>query len=127
MKPPSSYEKRPELIYFIQSERGGPVKIGRSKDPILRLRALQTAHPYPLLLLATVEHPDITEMSLHEQFAESRLLGEWFEPTPGLMGLIRALEKAEDKKDEKRRKELALMLDIGGGKLFNALAAQGRP
>jgi hypothetical protein len=35
------------LVYFIQCERGGPVKIGMAVHPPSRLRELQLACPYP--------------------------------------------------------------------------------
>jgi hypothetical protein len=43
---------RSEIVYFIQAESGGPVKIGKSTRPENRLRQLQTSHPVKLLLLA---------------------------------------------------------------------------
>lgn len=35
---------RPEFIYFVAQE-DGPIKIGRSKEPISRLRSMQTGNP----------------------------------------------------------------------------------
>jgi len=76
-------------VYFIRSKTGGPVKIGVSRDVNKRLGALQTAHPYRLVVVATIHNGGVSaERSLHEQFAEFRLNGEWFEWSPGLGRLI---------------------------------------
>ena len=36
--------EKPEFIYFV-SQMDGPIKIGRSKEPISRLRSMQTGNP----------------------------------------------------------------------------------
>jgi hypothetical protein len=64
-------------IYFIR-ERGGAVKIGKADNVKRRLAGLQTAHAYPLDLLAAVFAPAHLEEDLHEALAEHRLSGEWF-------------------------------------------------
>ena len=60
--------------YFISNGRA--VKIGRARRPAHRLRQLQTAHPQPLTLVATLDGDQ--EASLHRRFAGDRLEGEWF-------------------------------------------------
>lgn len=67
-------------IYFIQSGTNGPIKIGVSANPADRLRELQTAHPEPLLLLATFPGGFDPERALHVRFARHWLRGEWFAP-----------------------------------------------
>jgi hypothetical protein len=68
-------------IYFLQAENGGPVKIGRSRFPEQRLAWFQTAHAERLVLRAVVAGEPSFERELHRRFADSRMLGEWFEPT----------------------------------------------
>ncbi len=76
-------QQREELkphVYFIRSDRGGPVKIGVAQDVYARLVALQTAHPYPLQVIGIIRHGGrATEAALHKRFATCRLNGEWFE------------------------------------------------
>jgi hypothetical protein len=79
----------PSGVYFIQAESGGPIKIGHSDDPTLRLKSLQTAHPYRLVLLLSVPASTGTEAALHKRFATYRLRGEWFRPVRPLREMIR--------------------------------------
>lgn len=66
------------VVYFVQAENGGPVKIGVAKDPARRMAELQAMSPYTLRILATVEGGFRREKELHAQFADWRLHGEWF-------------------------------------------------
>lgn len=78
-------------MYFIQCGEGGPIKIGISHNPNVRLRALQTAAPYQLrLVLASgpVAHAERYEAWLHALHADSRLNGEWFLPSAALLSHI---------------------------------------
>jgi len=65
-----------ECVYFVQSQHGGPVKIGYSKNLASRLSSLSTASPHSLRLLAVAEGTVETEQRLYAQFAEARLNGE---------------------------------------------------
>lgn len=67
-------------IYLIRIGTSDHIKIGISVDVHARLRTLQTSTPYPLSL---IEHFVVTnaydvEQSLHNQYADKRLSGEWF-------------------------------------------------
>lgn len=77
-------------IYFIGTG-DGPIKIGFSNDPLARLRALQTASPYPLKLLATTRGGPKKEAEYHTRFAEHRMSGEWFSPHPSILRTIKRL------------------------------------
>jgi len=73
-------KKKEFHVYFIQSEQGGPIKIGSASNVEQRLESLQTAHAYPLKIIAVFPHAGLkTEKMLHERFAKYRLNGEWFE------------------------------------------------
>lgn len=81
------------MIYFVQAEAGGLIKIGASDYPATRLRQIQSFCPIPLRLLGVVpgiQHESATlEVDLHCRFHRFRAHGEWFEPTPGLLAYIR--------------------------------------
>jgi hypothetical protein len=74
------------MIYFIQDEATGLIKIGRSVRPIEeRIKELQTGCPGKLTMLATIEEDESSERELHEVFAEDRVGGEWFRPSSYLL------------------------------------------
>jgi hypothetical protein len=77
-----------KLIYFIQAGKAGPIKIGISKDPRRRLRALQVPNAKTLSLLGCMEGDLDTEREIHSTFRYSRIRGEWFSPSPELMKFI---------------------------------------
>jgi hypothetical protein len=64
------------FVYFLRCQ--GYVKIGWSKTPELRLRALRTALPFTLDVLAVHPGTRADEQSLHHRFASQRYRGEWF-------------------------------------------------
>jgi len=73
-----------EFTYFIQSENGGPIKIGYTRqDPNQRLKDLQTGSPVKLKLLGAIKGNK--EAMLHHKFIEERSHGEWFEPSTKLV------------------------------------------
>jgi hypothetical protein len=77
--------------YFIGGD-DGPIKIGYSISVKDRLRTLQLCSPIRLRVLATASGGMQRESAYHGQFAESRLHGEWFERTPGLLAEIERLK-----------------------------------
>ena len=68
------------MIYFIQQGEDGPVKIGYATVIEKRFRALQSASPYPLKVIGSMQGSVIDEKRMHLQFSKHRLQGEWFEP-----------------------------------------------
>jgi hypothetical protein len=77
-----------QQVYFIRSSRSGLIKIGISSHPINRLRELRTSEPVELL--GTLQGGRDKELALHKQFAEHRVHGEWFTPSPCLIEFIRS-------------------------------------
>ena len=76
-----------EFTYFIQSEKGGPIKIGyTTQDPNKRLRDLQVGSPAKLKLLGVIKGNK--ERALHHKFTTERSHGEWFEPSTKLVDYI---------------------------------------
>lgn len=76
------------FIYAIQQGDDGAVKIGKAVDPCERLATLQQGNPAELRGLAAWRCVPETETLLHDQFAQYRIRGEWFEPAPELIELV---------------------------------------
>lgn len=74
-------------VYFIQQGNDGPIKIGYAADVEKRLATLQVGNPTPLNLLGVHKGTMKTEKELHKRFAEHRLSGEWFVPTPEIYNI----------------------------------------
>lgn len=72
------------FIYFIQSEQGGPVKVGMAQNPAKRLRELQTGNPFTLEVRRVVIAEPLEEGRIHRLFAAYRMSGEWFRAHPVL-------------------------------------------
>jgi hypothetical protein len=68
-------------------------KIGQSKDPQRRLRALQTSNPYTLTLVHSfpADKPDQAERALHQCLDSSRREGEWFSLSSGQLQTISSI------------------------------------
>jgi hypothetical protein len=67
-------------VYFVASVELGRVKIGySSKNPVSRLKALQTGSPTELSLMCIQPGTRDDEQHLHRILEPFRLHGEWFE------------------------------------------------
>lgn len=85
------------LIYFVQGETGGPVKIGRTEGPhrlASRLASVQTGNPDRVVIRRVVAGDHRVERALHALFADLRLRpdGEWFRVDERLAALARAVQ-----------------------------------
>lgn len=78
-------------IYFIQADKGGPIKIGYSGKPFARLNLLQVSQHVELKMVALIEGDRKLEGDLHQQFGKHHLRGEWFNPGPELLKYLSAL------------------------------------
>ena len=76
-----------EFVYFIQEENG-PIKIGRARNPLQRLRQLQTGNLRPLRLIAFTEGDSRLESSLHFLFRRHKIAREWYHPAPEMEALL---------------------------------------
>jgi hypothetical protein len=83
------------LVYFIQGESGGPIKIGFTRYAAAesRLEDLQPGSPVRLVVRVAFPASVRAERELHRLFAASRLHGEWFAPVEELELLIAMLAK----------------------------------
>ena len=86
------------MIYFVQAEIGGPVKIGYTiaESAGKRVAELQCGCPWPLKLVFTMPGTPQTEAKLHRRFAHLRVHGEWFEPRDDFIAWLRARAKPGD-------------------------------
>lgn len=73
------------FVYFIGGDFD-TMKIGWTRDPAKRLRALQTGSPVRLYLVAVIRGDRSLERQYHERFRSSWSHGEWFTKTPELIG-----------------------------------------
>jgi hypothetical protein len=81
-----------DQVYFIQSSVGDRlIKIGYSKYPMGRLKALQTSSGHSLVLLHTMSGTKRDEADLHRRFRNLRARGEWFRPGNTLVDHVRSL------------------------------------
>lgn len=75
-------------LYFIQSEYGGLIKIGRARDVAARLATLQTGCPEPLQVVGIIREGGRFEAQIHNHFHMLRVRGEWFDDAPDLLHFI---------------------------------------
>lgn len=91
-------DETPELgfVYFIGKAGCDQtaIKIGRTVDLKARHAAIQACSPVGVEVLASRPGGAIREGAYHQQFAEHRLHGEWFNPAPEILAEIERL-KAE--------------------------------
>jgi hypothetical protein len=84
---PAPKRTAPNKIYFA-ARSDGLIKIGTSSDPARRVQALSTGAGESLALVAVVDGGRARERALHERFADTRVHGEWFSPSPELLEFI---------------------------------------
>jgi hypothetical protein len=84
---PRASDTSTQVVYVVQAESGGPVKIGHSTRTGVerRLRELQSGNAQRLVVRALFDGGMWLEQALHQFFCESRLRGEWFGLTPQLL------------------------------------------
>jgi hypothetical protein len=81
------------VIYFIKPKgMAGPIKIGCSDKPALRLYAQMVASPFPLEIMVSIPGDRNLERNLHECFADCHSHCEWFHPNKRLIDGIAALQ-----------------------------------
>lgn len=83
--------KNKYFIYFIQSKTTGNIKIGKSINPIERIKSINGMNSDTLQIIKIIESSDtITEIGLHKQFKNLKIYRkqEWFKPTTELINFI---------------------------------------
>ena len=116
-------------IYFAQSGKNGPIKIGLSEHPTKRMADLNRGSSEPVRLLGTRRGDHSEEKFFHKLFKDYKLNGEWFEPVPELLAyidafLIRAPRVEMEIADDKlwTPKDLASFLNVKPGTIFSWLS-----
>ncbi len=80
------------FVYFIKPVGlSGPIKIGCSDYPALRLKTLMSWSPFELEIIATTPGGFDLERNLHECFFDLHQKGEWFVAGKRLLETIAAL------------------------------------
>ena len=80
------------FIYALHVPELKAVKIGRTIDPLARIKGYQTAYPRPLryaLLLPTLT-PYADERELHQRFHDHLIQGEWYREAPEVIEWMKA-------------------------------------
>jgi len=81
------------MVYFIQESGNNSIKIGFTENSAeKRMKTLQVGMPYKLSVLAVMEGDIKEEKRIQRRFLKSRLMGEWFENTPELIGFIKDIQ-----------------------------------
>lgn len=78
----TSQPERATYVYIMKDDHNGLYKIGKSVNPKYRERTLQSEKPSIKMVFSTEERDDFSEYSLHSEFSEFRIRGEWFDLTP---------------------------------------------
>lgn len=84
-------------LYIIQNE-AGHLKIGRASDPFKRLAQLQTGSSTPLKILQIYKGLGFAEVAFHNEFADYRLMGEWFKADVAGLLKLQIEQIAKDKR-----------------------------
>jgi len=89
--------------YFMQAGKDGPIKIGSTKNLVVRLRTLATMTPLPLRLLGIMKGDH--EEYCHARLGAFRMHGEWFAPSDTVLDFIRtnAITPPAEGQQSKRR------------------------
>src|ERR1044072_1869526 len=99
-------------VYFIRPKgKAGPIKVGHSTFPPVRLISLQAWSYEELEIVSQIEGYRRLERDIHERFAKYQIRGEWFDAAPELIAL------AEGIRDGRPLAEL-VDLSIVTGKLY---------
>lgn len=84
---------KPSFVYFIRPiGADGPVKIGCSEAPEVRLSSMLTWSPLPLEIAAFAPGSLQDEGFIHSCFADDHSHREWFKPSAALTALVDAVK-----------------------------------
>jgi hypothetical protein len=112
------------MIYFIQAASGGPIKIGVSDNPEVRLKDLQCSHHERLVLRRVMEGGAALERELHARFADHRIRGEWFHPHP-VLAKVGDCRVRRTKDVEQGRKQIVITELRSGASRASAFLSAG--
>lgn len=90
-----------QVVYFLQAESGGPIKIGETSNLQQRMKDLQQAEP--LKLLHAFPGDRDCEQWIHRELSQHRRLGEWFDPHANVFNLIEEAKRLDFKSTTEAR------------------------
>jgi len=82
------------VLYFVQVEGNGPIKIGITNSPRMRMSTLQGWCPYDLNFICAVRANLMDEAYALEMLAPYQKRGEWFHPHPDVFAFIEEVKAA---------------------------------
>ncbi len=94
----------PTYLYFLKA--GNTVKIGISKNPEKRIKAIQTGNAQAVYLLGKIcfhsrNDANLMEKAIHQSYSYlNRNAREWFHETDELIDFIESILKEAETKDE---------------------------
>jgi hypothetical protein len=109
--------EREGMVYVLHAQGTGRIKIGHSANFGVRLSTLQTASPYPLIVVKVIRTADhaTLERHLHERFAAYRQHGEWFElPNDVLLSFLGELSTKEEALPAEKSQQYSPYVDKEG-------------
>jgi len=86
------YNTEREIYFLRPAGEDGPIKIGCSFDPYIRLGQYVSWSPYPLEIILTIPGTMALEKNIHECFCDTHSHGEWFHASPRLLEAIEGLK-----------------------------------
>lgn len=111
------------IIYFIQVQPAGPIKIGcTTMNVVQRLATLQECCPYELRWIGYLPGSRAKERQIHKRFSTARIRSEWFDPVPELTAYIQEscptfdVAKARDELFFERERQLVKIYLAGGSR-----------
>lgn len=81
------------MVYFIQDGDDGPIKIGFSKTPQVRIAAIQVNHAREIKILAITDGEREDERKIHQSLANHHIRGEWFLPSDDVLSAAMAAKQ----------------------------------
>jgi len=77
-------------VYFIRAGKHGPIKIGKSVNPQMRMAELQTGNLRLLRIVGLIPNASFeVEQDLHRRFDKFGIRGEWYKPRLRILWYIR--------------------------------------
>lgn len=103
-------EKKQRFVYFLQC--GERIKVGIAKDPMRRLRALQTGNATEFKLLAAVAGDESLERAIHVKFESAHVVGEWFVRRPDLEEFMERAKRCDSISFNPRENEIQMSIHV---------------
>ncbi len=103
-------EKKQQFVYFLRC--GERIKIGIAREPIQRLRVLQTGNSTELKLLTVVAGDESLERAIHAKFEPAHVIGEWFTECPDLEEFIECAKRCDSINFNPCKNEIQMLIRV---------------